>query len=268
MGVTPVPHSTNRVDRAARRGGAIGVTLVVVFWWLTTGVLLAAQRSDATRVLALVATSVLAIVGGYWIAGARTDSTPAGVTRSFFGGAMLWFWVAATLYGGWIVGVSVPAPAGDISRLALASQAIAATIYNDVLGLLVIAVAFVLSRGGTTHTGAWTVVTFWSAHQIAKLNVFAGVAHAGSEYLPPYLDHLRRYFGPEVNSPLLGLSIMVMAAAAVALVLRARRDARPAARRQSLLLAALIALALLEHVLLGIGTGGALWTMFVVRGRV
>jgi hypothetical protein len=30
----------------------------------------------------------------------------------------------------------------------------------------------------------------------------------------------------------------------------------------------LIALALLEHVLLGIGTGGALWTMFVVRGRV
>lgn len=258
-------HDDSRdVNRGTSRRG---VAVVVGFWWLTTGLLLVAQRSVATRVLALAVATGLAAVGARWIAASRDDLTPHGVTRSFFGGALLWFWVATLLYGGWIVGTSDAVPPADISRAALAVEAIAATLYNDLLGLAVIAGALYLARGGQNRAGAWTVVTFWCSHQVAKLNVFAGVVHPGAEFLPPYLRHLERYFGPPSNSPLLGVSVVVLFAIAAVLALRSWRGPVAWRRRQCALLAALIALAALEHVLLGVRSSNALWDIFLGLAR-
>jgi putative photosynthetic complex assembly protein 2 len=257
----------NSAPDANRGTSARGVAIVVGFWWLTTGLLLVAQRSMATRLLALSVATGLAVIGARWIAVSREDLTARGATRSFFGGALLWFWVATLLYGGWVVGIPTGLAAADASRGSLAAEAIAATLYNDVLGLAVIAGALLLARGGANRAGALAVVTFWCSHQLAKLNVFAGVVHPGTEFLPPYLRHLERYFGPPENSPLLGVSVVVLFAIAAVLAFGSARATVAWRRRQSALLAALIALAALEHVLLGVRSSNALWDVFLSRAR-
>jgi len=250
-----------------RRTGLRGVFVVVAFWWLTTGVLLVAQRSTATRVVALVVASMLAIVGAEWIRQSRCDLTASGVTRSFFGGALLWFWVATLLYGGWVVGVSGGEIAEGISRAALAGRAIAATLFNDLLGLATLGVAGVLTRGGGNRAGAWSILTFWCSHQLAKLNVFAGVANPGTEFLPPYLHHLERYFGPPSNSALLPISVVLLLATALGFGFSAARETVMWRRRQAILLASLIGLAALEHMLLGVTLSGTLWDVFLSHAR-
>ena len=190
--------------------------------------------------------------------------TPRGASASFFGGALLWLWVATALYGGWVVGLAPGPHTADGARGAAAVlPAVGATIHNDLLGLAALLVAWRLARGGANRTGVHALALFWSAHQVAKVNLFLGVAHPGTELLPPYLAHLGRHFGPAVNSPALAPSVALLAALAAWLLVRARRDTRPWARHGARLLAALAALAALEHLLLGVGAGAALWSVFL-----
>ncbi|MGZ8378105.1 MAG: DUF3623 family protein [Gemmatirosa sp.] len=247
--------------RAAGGAGWWAASAVVAFWWLATGVLVVVQRGAAARVGALAAATALGVVGALLVARNRSVLTPRGAVRSFFGGALLWLWVAATLYGGWVVGVAAVAPA--VSGVAGAVQAARATLHNDVLGLAVLLLAWGLARGGANRTGVWTLALFWAAHQVAKVNLFLGVEHPGAEFLPSYLQHLARHFGPAVNSPALPVTVAAFVALAAWLAARARAEPRPWVRQGRWLLAALAALAALEHLLLGIGSGTALWSVFL-----
>lgn len=274
--------------RTARRPFAgLGVALAVVaFWWATTGTLVAAQHSAATRVAALALSTALAVVGTWLVARMRDAGTARGATWSFFGGALLWLWVATLLYGGWVVGAApaalgnsalgasalggsafgdfalgVHAPGGVTLRIV--AHAIAATLYSDLLGLATIALAAWLTRRSANRTGLWALALFWTAHQAAKLNVFLGVRHPGVEFLPPYLQHLARYFGPAVNSPALPATVAALLLLAMWLTRRARRATTTGARRAAWLLATLATLAAVEHVWLGLSAPPAPWALFL-----
>jgi putative photosynthetic complex assembly protein 2 len=274
------PRLSTAVTAAALAGA------VVLFWWGATGVLLALQRSAGTRLLAL-ALAAGAAAAGLWLtarvaAGARGgddatgdvadaaagDAAGAGA-RAVLAGALLWTCVSAAFYGGWVVGPPV-APPADAGTLGRAARAVAATGYSAVLALALLVAARRLARrapdrraGDAAAFAPLTLATLWAAHELAKLNVFLGVANPGAELLPDYLAPLRAYFGPARNSPLLAPSVAVLACAAALSLGAAGRTRTPARRAGYALVAAVLALAALEHALLGARAPVGWWDAFL-----
>ena len=282
----PMTHSRARWRRATRTLAVVAA--VAAFWYGVTGLLLALERSPATRVLALVVAFAAAMAGVACTRRARDADTAGGAGRAVLGGALLWTCVSTAFYSGWVVGpVTTTATMHaqpQAPSFARAADALAATAYSSVLAAVLLAVAFWAARpaggsAGTTsrltsrltseHGGAArfapaTFIALWAAHELAKLNVFAGVASPGAAYLPPYLAHLRQFFGPPHNSPLLAWSVAVLVAAAVLFGARARRATGDPARRTGLaLLAGILLLAAFEHAMLGARTPLSWWEPFL-----
>jgi putative photosynthetic complex assembly protein 2 len=270
------PDARDDAPAAARpsraRGGAWrALLLVLAFWWGATGLLIALQRSAGSRAAAL-ALAAAAGAGGYWLlARARARQDERGAVQSFLGGALLWTCVQGAFYGGWVVGLGPQAPT-DAPVLVRAVDAILATSYSALLTAALLAGAVALTRGAPNRLGLTTFLAFWAVHELAKLNVFLGVVNPGAQYLPDYLAHLQRYFGPARNSALLPLSVVALLAWTGWLVRDAVRARVPghrvgAHRVARALLAMVVLLAAFEHALLGTPRQLGWWDAFLaLRG--
>lgn len=244
-----------------------GIALVVVFWWVATGLIIAMQRTGGTRFAGLLVATFLAVLGLHEMHVSRDDRSATGVRRSFLGGALLWGWVSATFYGGYLTGFlpTIAVPAAPAWGAVM--PAISATLASDAAALILMIVAAMMGRGARNRSGLWALVIFWGVQQIAKLNVFFGVENPAANFLPPHLAYLRDFFGPPVNSPFLMLSIVVLVGATVA-AYRAARRGQPEGRRQAAILyATILALAVLEVAILGVPLESTPWDSFLrVRG--
>ncbi len=237
--------------------------LVIIFWWVATGVIIALQRNDATRLAGIVIATVLAVVGVLEIHATRFDDTPAGVRRSFLGGAVLWAWVSAAFYGGFLTGIHPAGPVAPAPSWAAVAPAIAATLVNDAATVVLLVLGAFMSRGTPNRTGLWALLLFWSVQQVAKLNVFFGVANPAANFLPPHLGYLRQFFGPEVNSPFLAVSLVSVTAVAGWIAWSARRATVPARREAAALFATILGLAVLELAVLGVRLERTPWDSFL-----
>ena len=243
------------------------VAAVLAFWWGATGLLIALQRSEGTRLGALLLTVATVPCGLRLLRRARGDWSPGAALSSFAGGALLWTAVSASLYGGWVVGRPLGASAGAPALLR-AADAIAATGYNALLAAALLALALRVTRDAPNRLGVLAFAVFWAVHELAKLNVFLGVVNPGVQFLPPYLAHLARYFGPPHNSALLLPSVAALAVAAAVAARRAATHPAGGRRVGAALLACVLALAALELALLGTARDLGWWDAFLAwRGR-
>jgi putative photosynthetic complex assembly protein 2 len=260
-----VPSRSNAVQLAAmlRRHS---VMLVLCFWWTATGVLYALQRNVWTRGAALVGAMGCLAMAGRLLVQSRDDTTSPGALRAFFAGALAWTAIITLFFEGWIVGPGLESLGAETRGWRGAWSAIQATWHWEALALVTIGVGVWATRTARSRLALWTLLLFWGAHQTAKLNLFVGVVNSGAEIFPPYLAHLVRYFGPAHNSPLLGVTIVAYATLAVwMLVPVGRIDDGTRSRR--LMIAALAALAAIEHGFLATRLPIMLWELFLRVGR-
>lgn len=255
------PRATSRLGVARTLARAFG--MVVAFWWLATGLVIAAQRDPATRLAAAVVSGALALLGLWLVARSRTDATPAGARRALAGAGLLWTWVAVSLYAGWLVGPAPIQPGPETPVLVEAGYAIHALLWHELGSLIVLALAWRLTRGGPNCAALHVLVAFWATTQLAKLNVFVGVANPGERFLPEWLAFVEWYVGPARNTPLLAVSIAVLGAAALVAGRRAARAEDPFARWAGAMVACMLALGALEHAFLGIAADVPLWDAFL-----
>jgi putative photosynthetic complex assembly protein 2 len=243
---------------------AQAAALVILFWWLATGLLLGLPRTpQGLQAAALVAS----LVGGSGLSLAillRFDDSPRAAWLGFLAGGTLWGWVQAALYGGWLVGpgapVGRPLPS---SMLAQALEALRSTAWSDLASLGVVLVTAGLAIGAKNRMPFWTVLVLWSAHQVARLNVFFGVRNVDANLLPSHLEFLKQFFGPATNSPLLPLSVLLWTGLAVLFVRRGWQAGTLYQRRAGLVLGMLAGLAALEHLMLGLPANLPLWNSFL-----
>lgn len=242
---------------------AQALALVIGFWWLATGLLLGLPRSVEGQQAASVVASLL---GGSGLALAivyRQDHSPRAAWIGFLAGGTLWAWTQAALYGGWLVGPGLAIqPAPGTSKLQLALEVLKATAWSEMAMLGVLLLTGCLAIGAKNRMPFWTVLLFWSAHQIARLNVFFGVANASADLLPSHLAFLRWFFGPSSNSPLLPVTILGWLVLTWLLVRWGWRSRDLFSRRAGLLLSVLAALSALEHLFLALPTQLPLWHLF------
>jgi len=243
------------------RGYGRAIFRVVGFWWLATGILVALQRNAATRWLGLVGAIALGIVGFRLIIRSRDDRTRNGAERAFLGGSLLWLFVAATFYGGWIVGPELASLTANGPGLRTAALAIRATAYHELLGVALICIVYAIH--GRNPVGWLTLAIFWGADQLARLNIFFGVANPGLQFLPVDLAFLGAFFGPPDNSPLLVPSVLLLAIAAAFTFWRGLRTTDDFSRTMAAMTAVLLALACLEHAVLGVDWSLPFWDVFL-----
>jgi len=240
-----------------------GVGLVIVFWWVATGLIIAMQANPITRIVGLLISTVLAVVGTAEIRAVRDDLSAKGIRRGFLGGAMLWAWVSASFYGGYLTGIHPTGPVAAAPSWAAVPPAIAATLVSDAAAILLILAGLVVDRDARNRTGLWSLTLFWGVQQLAKLNVFFGVENPAANFLPPHLAYLHQFFGPPVNSPFLWVSItatIVLTAWAI----RAARIAPSEGHRQAAAIyATILGLAVLELIVLSIPLEQTPWDSFL-----
>ena len=252
--------------RARGASGAQAAILVLAFWWLATGLLLGLPRDPAGREAAAV---VASLVGGSGLALAiliRRDESPRAAWLGFLAGGTLWAWVQAALYGGWLVGPGAAVATGATGNAwPDALTVLRATSWNEIASLGVLALTALLAAGAPNRMPFWTVLLFWAAHQVARLNVFFGVANLDAGLLPAHLAFLKPFFGPATNSPLLPVSVVAFLALTAWLYQRARHAGDGFRRRGRMALAVLAGLATLELLLLGVPLPLGIWAVFLSR---
>ena len=256
-------------SRGALRGMiGRGITLVVLFWWVATGLIIAMQRAGSTRVLALIVATILAVYGFWELRSSANDDSAVGARRSFMGGAMLWGWVSVTFYGGYLTGFHIDALGIAAPSWSLVLPAIRATLLSDVAALLLMGAVALLLHGDRNKSGLWGLVIFWAVQQIAKLNVFLGVENPAGNFLPPHLAYLRQFFGPLQNSWFLTASVIALGIATFATAWLCRRAPTEGKRQSGVLYATILGLAVFEIIVLGMTLETTPWDSFLrARGH-
>ena len=240
-----------------------GTLAVVGFWWLVTGVIVALQRNEWTKFAAWVISTAVAVWATYVIHAQRGVRTAASARRTFLAATAIWMWINVGLYGGWIVGPGHAASGAGGATVFRATDAIASLLWHELLCVLVLFVSWLHVRTSPNRLAFSALVTYWAVLQVAKLNIFFGVANPGARFLPPHLQFLLTYYGPPINTDFLPVSFF--AAVGVALLFWWHGwQAREAFLRQSrALLAMLIALAAVEYLLLAVPSDAPLWEVFL-----
>jgi putative photosynthetic complex assembly protein 2 len=240
-----------------------GTLAVVGFWWLVTGVIVALQRNEWTKLAAWAISTAVAIWSTYVIHAERSARTAVSARRTFLAATAIWMWINVGLYGGWIVGPGHPASVAGEATVFRATEAIASLLWHELLCVTVLFVSWLHVRTSPNRLSFNALTTYWAVLQVAKLNIFFGVANPGARFLPPHLEFLLSYYGPAVNTDFLPFSFF--AAIGVALLFWWHGwQAKDGFLRQSrALLAMLIALAAVEYLLLAVPSDAPLWEVFL-----
>lgn len=228
----------------------IAGAVAVLAWWSFTGaILVAVRRVDRTgghralvwATLPLLAAGVAAFV---WTAG----QTGLGAVYGAFAAALVvWGWVELSFLAGVITGPhDRPARPGapEWERFVRAWGTVA---YHEMVltgGLVALAL---LSHGAPNRFGFWTFAVLYAARISAKLNLYLGVAKVNTTLLPDTLRHLPSHFREARMNWLFPTSVTLLTFAAACWTERAVGAEAAPERAGFALLAALTALALLEH---------------------
>ncbi|WP_439642033.1 DUF3623 family protein [Gemmatimonas sp.] len=263
-------HATDIATRETTARVALrSFGVVVAFWWSTTGVVFALERTAATRFLGLLVATALAVWGASLVYLERDRDTPSAARRSFLGGAFLWTFAQVTFYGGWIIGpeslrLSIPV---EPPSWGFAVRAVLSMFWYQLVMLAVLATAAFITHKRVNRVGWWTAALFWCVHQVASINIFLGVENPGRGFFPEPLVFLESYFGPARNSLFLPFTMACVIVYTLYTALFALRGRTPAYRQSMMLLTVIGALSVLELAVLGMPIQLPLWQAFLdVRG--
>lgn len=214
----------------------------------------------------VLATLVMAGALGGLVITARMVQ-PSSVYLAFTCGVIVWGWLVAAYYLGFITGpladdrqTEMPSPATHTTLLERFRRALRASVYHELLVLAVALVLAVLILPHVNRWGFWSFLLLWLMHTSAKLNVFFGVRNFQVDFLPGHLHYLDRLITKRSSNAFFPLSICLSSSAALALLYQ---SIMPHATEEqvigSLLLLTMLVLGIIEHWLLVVPLPTMLW---------
>lgn len=223
-----------------------------LIWWISTGAILIAVRMSERGGRSTGYTSTLAaiplLILGFWGFWATLDQdTSAAAYVAFLSALAIWGWAELSFLTGAITGPireSCPPGLSEAHRFWRAWGTVA---HHEIALTVLLVVVVEMSWGAANTVGLWTFVILYFARISAKLNLFLGVAHVNTEFLPQHLSHLASHFGKARLNWLFPVSITALTFALACWLERLFVADTGVAETGFALLSALTALALLEH---------------------
>jgi len=237
-------------DRNVLNDPWIAALVALFLWWFSTGVILVVVKladRHGKGVLVTVLSLPLLAVGLWGVTLTRDVAGPGAVYHAFLAALVIWGWVEMAFLTGTITGPNRMVCPEGVPEWERFIRAWGTLAYHEILlAAILIGLGFWL-RDAVNPFAFWTFALLFAARISAKLNLFLGVPKINTEFLPGALTHLPSHFRIAPMNWLFPLSVTAQCFA-VAWLLEASMTAPTLGLIVGFaLLAALMALALLEH---------------------
>lgn len=228
--------------------------LVALFaWWFATGAILVvvrhADRAGLHRLAVLAGLPVLALGAAAFVVSARAEGV-AMVYLAFASALVLWGWAELAFLAGVITGPNTTPLRPGAPEWERFIRAWGTVAYHEMLLAAMLLAAAWIALAEPNRFGFWTFAVLFFARISAKLNLYLGVRKINTEFLPSPLTHLPSHFRISRMNWLFPISVTALSFAVACWLERIWSAATPAEAAGFALLAALTALALLEHWLM------------------
>ncbi len=229
----------------------IAALAALFLWWFSTGaILFIVRKADGDGPDGHVWASLLSIpvlfAGVIGLNMSMTDTGASGAYVGFLAALAIWGWIELTFLTGFVTGPNrAPCPPGANGWHRFAS-AVTAIAWHELLLVTAFIALWAYLRDAPNQMALWTFGVLFVARVSAKLNLFLGVPHINTEFIPKPLAHLPSYFRNRKLNWLFPFSVSALTFAVACWLERlvATGDIRFS------LLAAITALATLEHWLM------------------
>lgn len=244
--------------------------LVALFvWWFSTGLVLLLDGLPRWTYRWTLAGATVVLAGslwGLWVAGDM--QTVGGAYLGFISGLLAWAFLEVTFLTGLVTGPrKTPCPAGCRGP-AHFRHGVEAILYHEIAIMLAAVAVLFVSWGKPNIFGAGAFMVLWVMRQSAKLNLFLGVRNLSEDFLPDHLRYLASFFQRRPMNLLFPFSVTGATLATAWLAQRALAAEGPFGATGYGLLAALMALAVLEHWMLVLPLRSeALWSFALDANR-
>ncbi|MDJ0628112.1 MAG: putative photosynthetic complex assembly protein PuhE [Rhodobacter sp.] len=233
----------------------IAALFALFVWWFSTGAILwvvksADRHGPHAHFLSSIFGLPFLLAGCYGVWQTLDSDGVAAVYCAFLSALAIWGWVELAFLSGVVTGPNpVPCPPGTagIERFLRAWGTVA---FHEVLLVVCLAALVIASHDAVNTFALWTFAVLYTARISAKLNLFLGVPKINVEFLPGPLSHLPSHFRRRSQSWIFPVSITLLSFATACWLERIHSADSPGAEVGFALLAALTALALLEHWLM------------------
>jgi putative photosynthetic complex assembly protein 2 len=224
----------------------------IFLWWFSTGLILwRVRHADNCGPQAHVWSVILGLPllgAGVWgFVMSLADTSVSGAYIAFLSSLAIWGWIELAFLSGIITGPNTticPPRAAPVDRF---SRAVGTILWHELLLIATVMLLATTSIHAANALALWTFVVLFFARISAKLNLFFGVPHINTEFLPRPLSHLASHFRVAPMNAVFPVSITAMTFAAACWMERAVAAPTDAAFTGHVLLSALTLLALLEH---------------------
>lgn len=228
----------------------IAALVAMFLWWFSTGVILLvvrwADRTDRRVEATCFALPMLFLgIWGFWsnIGSNSAQSAYFG----FLSALAIWGWIELAFLTGVITGPNQSELPPDVTKWERFIRAWGTIAYHE---MLLAATVIAMGLMAPNSIAFWTFAVLFFARISAKLNLFLGVPKINIEFLPSPLAHLPSHFRIAPMNWLFPVSVTALAFATACWLERLYAATGAGATVTFSLLAALTALALLEHWLM------------------
>jgi len=230
----------------------IAALVALFLWWFSTGaILLAVRRADKegarARLWAVLWNLPFLILGGVGFLDTLDQTSVAATYIAFLSALALWGWIELAFLTGVITGPVRSHSIPGVPEWERFIRAWGTVAYHEILIAFTLLAMVFVSYGAENQFGVWTFGILFAARISAKLNLYLGVRKINVEFIPEPLNHLPSHFRTARMNWLFPISITALSFAAACWLERVWSADTPADAVGFALLAALTALALLEH---------------------
>jgi putative photosynthetic complex assembly protein 2 len=226
------------------------ITLFV--WWFSTGAILwrvrHADRAAGRAHTVSVVIGLPLLAAGIWGLGMSLDeATPNGTYVAFLSALAVWGWIELAFLSGVITGPNTEPCPPFVQGWDRFRRAVLTILWHEALLIAALLLLAYAAWNAANPFGLYTFALLFFARVSAKLNLFLGVPRINLDFLPRPLTHLASHFRHARMNWLFPVSITTLTFASACWLERAIVAPTEAAMIGHVLLAALTALALLEH---------------------
>jgi putative photosynthetic complex assembly protein 2 len=243
----------------------IAVSFAIFVWWFSTGAILYLDNlAKATFRWSLILFG--GVTAGALICLAKIGSqlTVTGAYAGFVCAICVWGWVELSFLTGVITGPNKTAwhpPVAGKPQLSRFKMAVSALLYHELLIAFFALVIYLISFDKQNQVALATYLVLWVMRTSSKINLFLGVRNWSSEFLPEHLRYMKSYFKRRAMNWLFPISVALSLAGLYLLSVEAfAAKTLPEEKTGLILVGALLALGLLEHILMVMPfTANAIW---------
>jgi putative photosynthetic complex assembly protein 2 len=229
---------------------ALPALAAVLLWWAGTGAVLLLDRLPRdTAGWTFAAASLFTLAALLCIGHTAADASVSAAYAGFTCAVVLWGWHELAFLSGWLTGPRRGVATPGSSAWRRLSEAIQVLLWHE-LALIASGVALWWWLADSANpVAAWTFTLLYAMRVSAKLNLYLGVRNLALDFLPPHLSYLGSYFRQRRFNALMPVSLLA-GSAMVAWLLQGAAATDSGVRAAHVLLAALLVLALVEHLML------------------